>query len=357
MRQDTHDAITTLADQVYATAGKLAAVAAAEGVDPGPPPPPPPPTIPDAKPTLFAPDAAFNQVALGAPVLPESPSIVAKLNAAALVFGTAFAATNSGVPFVIVDDDTPVRYVTLTSTDPAIGRIQQAFAEVPIPDGVEGNTSSDRHLTVYHPTKLTAHGRGVMWDFWRFGWTPDGKPTAKGGARLLGVDESPGHFRKLQDVDDAGKTTAVELTTWGVRAGKTPLMGGTVTIAEVQAGVIPHAVGLVAPARVIANRHVYPAFGHDGMDTDPDALPDGLRLRLRADAPLDGLTPLARMIGQACQVFGAYVVDGGEKVGVYGEVDRVGGQWEPFMDPQHVGRVLDGFPWGYFEAVAPPAGS
>ncbi|MEZ4431954.1 MAG: hypothetical protein R3F65_06030 [bacterium] len=84
---------------------------------------------------------------------------------------------------------------------------------------------------------------------------------------------------------------------------------------EVAAGHIGHAIRFILPNDRIAHRtYVAPATHATGAASAPRALgvPYGARLRLRADYPLDTLTPGARVVAQALQRHGMILADGGQ---------------------------------------------
>ena len=88
------------------------------------------------------------------------------------------------------------------------------------------------------------------------------------------------------------------------------MVAGTITIAELRAGVIPHALALNIPW-ALPNVYSWPAQRTDGTSTDPDAIPEGARFRLDPDLDIDklGLPPMARMMATAMQRYGMIVRD------------------------------------------------
>jgi serine/threonine-protein kinase len=86
-----------------------------------------------------------------------------------------------------------------------------------------------------------------------------------------------------------------------------------VTADEVFAGEITHAVRLILPNDIIrAGVYFSPAtHGTDTSGPNPDSLPYGGRMRLRADYPLDTLDPAAQVVARAMQKYGLMLADGG----------------------------------------------
>jgi serine/threonine-protein kinase len=81
---------------------------------------------------------------------------------------------------------------------------------------------------------------------------------------------------------------------------------------EIQAGVINHAIRFILPNSMIrAKKYVYPAT-HGTDTTGPQtSLPYGGRMRLRADYPLNTLSPAAQVVAKAMQKYGMLHADGG----------------------------------------------
>lgn len=97
-------------------------------------------------------------------------------------------------------------------------------------------------------------------------------------------------------------------------AGGFPISAMLFSAEEVAAGSIDHAVRFILPNdRIRQNVYVRPAT-HSTFATSggPDAPPYGVRLRLRADFPLDSLpSEGARVVAKALQQYGMFLADGG----------------------------------------------
>jgi hypothetical protein len=143
-----------------------------------------------------------------------------------------------------------------------------------------------------------------------------------------------------------------------------------ITLAEVRAGVINHALALDVPyprAGVVA----WPAERSDGRG-GPDTIPEGAHLRLDPNLDLSRIRmpPLIRMIAVAAQRYGMIVRDGSpgsvtlflEDPTPYGGKRIIWGRHGLFrhQTPQ---QELASFPWQHLEVlrmhvirVRPPAG-
>jgi len=96
------------------------------------------------------------------------------------------------------------------------------------------------------------------------------------------------------------------------RASQVSQLGGLIRVADIQRGVIPHALALALPDRTLRNGYVWPAFGQDG-----DAavayhgfVPMGSLVAIPSWVPMpSGLSRVGQMIWYALSHYGAYVVD------------------------------------------------
>ena len=80
------------------------------------------------------------------------------------------------------------------------------------------------------------------------------------------------------------------------------------------AGRIDHALRFILPNdRMKADVYVPPATHAGGPEnTNPDAPPYGVNLRLRSDVDVSSYTPAQRVVITALQTHGMYLADGGE---------------------------------------------
>jgi hypothetical protein len=98
-------------------------------------------------------------------------------------------------------------------------------------------------------------------------------------------------------------------------------MPGLAKLAEVQGGVIRHALRITVPTTQRA--YIHPATHWASSNTNPNQPPMGLRLRLKASYDISGLGGQARVVAQALKTYGALVADnaGSPRVYVGGEVN------------------------------------
>ena len=105
-----------------------------------------------------------------------------------------------------------------------------------------------------------------------------------------------------------------------------PILPGLVRVEEVLAGELNHALRFTV--RRSAKAYIPPATHAAGRDGE-DLPPMGLRLRLRADYPVDSAPASAQVILRAMQTYGIILADNGSDWFITGDSDD---RWEPLMD-------------------------
>ena len=297
-------------------------------------------------PRLFAPTSVWNSaLAPDAAIDPRSPQLVAALAAEAARESRAgtgpwISTTSYSTPFYVVGPRQPTVQVALD--DPTahwrVG-LQAALRAVPLPSDARPARGTDAQLTVYQPST------DRLWEFWKLRREPDGWHAAWGGA-IEHVSTSPGYY--------TASSWAGSAPHWGATASSLPLIAGTMTIAELSAGVIPHALAMEVPfAR--ASVHAWPAQRTDGRNPDPLSLPEGARLRL--DPSLDvralRLPRLTEQMALAAQRYGIVVRDQStHALGFYAEDPTPTGTnpYRPgvrggFFGGRYPSDLLARFPW------------
>ena len=153
--------------------------------------------------------------------------------------------------------------------------------------------------------------------------------TGGGDCHLLVVDAAARLLYEAWSADVVGgKVTAMCAVVWHLdRAYPADLRGEQCTSAdaaglpisaltfdadEVAAGHIDHAIRFILPnARMAAGVYVHPATHAGGPSGAAGLPPYGTRLRLRADYPLASLPAAARVVAAAMQRYGMVLSDGG----------------------------------------------
>jgi hypothetical protein len=293
----------------------------------------------------FSPSSFFYADLRGAPLSPDSPSLVSHLAQSVTSRYNGVAALNVSdynVGFYTAargTSRTTVRFNDCQNKgwfDPQLAR---AFADVPIPSGAVAAAGTDHNLSIYDPTSDT------LWEFWlaqrdASGW------TACFGGRLDSVSTSPGYF-------PGGL---------GASATGISMVGGMVSLADMKRGYINHALYLAVPDVRKWTDYSWPAQRSDGSSDDPSSLLEGSRLRLDAGVNVDSLplTPLGRMVAKAAQTYGFVVSDRAGAVAVITESGAATAAstgvdpWVSLLDlnskPSYT--QLAGFPWDRMQVVA-----
>lgn len=283
----------------------------------------------------FAAGSVFQAPFSGSPA-PEAQSgaVVADLADQVRRFGSRVDHAAWSVPVYVV----PARQPTVRVRDADDGIMERragtwSWGRVPLPPGAWAAppAQGDRLLVVWQPATDT------MWEFGGFRYTARG-PVADRGARITDVAHNPG---------------TVE-TPWGASTTGIPLAAGLVTAADVAAGRIAHAVGVGVP-ELRAQAFRPPAVRSDGVTWRVTAPEAGMRLRL--DPSLDlttlRLTPFARMVAAAAQVYGLVVRDTSGAVTVRVEDPQPWGRnlLTPALAGGNAAAALAGFPWERLQLV------
>jgi hypothetical protein len=296
------------------------------------------------EPGWFAPDSVWNRpLAANEPTAAKSTAYVAELERQLRAVGPYINTTEYSTPVYRVPAGQPTVAVRLESEngeeiDPALTKAMEA---VPLPEGAKPARGTDGHLVVWQPET------DEMWEFWQLRREGGGWVAAYGGA-MREVSTNPGYY-------DARAWPGAQ-DYWGATATSLPLLGGLMTIAELRARRIEHALALAIPEP--SPEFVFPAQRSDGYDHASGAIPEGTRFRLPADLDLDKLklSPLVAAIARAAQRYGMIVRDVSGTVSLYGEAPKVGDP-DPYgriFGGEYPNRLLEEFPWERLVAVEPP---
>lgn len=188
-----------------------------------------------------------------------------------------------GIPFVVVPPDQPLAPITYYQ---AGDESDPGPFPIPLDAPVEGGTAGgDRHVIALQ------QGSCQLFELYAASRTPTGW-TAYSGAKF---DLTSNALRTL------GWTSA--------DAAGLPILPGLLRYEEVASGRVSHAIRVTFAQTQRA--YILPATHFASGRTDGDLPPMGLRLRLRADFDVGGLTGQARVIAVALQQYGFIVADNG----------------------------------------------
>lgn len=249
--------------------------------------------------------------------------------------------TDSSTPLYTVRASQRCVRVHLDPTAPYARTLRRAFLRVPLPDRARPAAGGDRHLTLWQPATDS------LWEFWQLR-REDGRWRAAWGGAIHRVSDSPGYFTRSAWPGAARY--------WGATATSLPVIAGTMTIRELQAGRIDHALAVAIP-NARADAYAAPAQRTDGTLNDPSAIPEGARFRL--DPTIDLRTiPMPRVVramAVAAQRYGIVVRDKTlHATGFYAEDPTHFPDPNPysrFFEGQYPSTLLQSFPWQYLRAL------
>lgn len=249
------------------------------------------------------------------------------------------------------------------------------FAGWPITDDMVPASGNDGHLAIYDLSTDTLYSawraklnatkgtysavRGVT--------AADAGPTATlspstipfpgwsavWGGRINGLLSGKGWFPSGMGTSASGLAT--ELGSLGVVETQAALAA---------AGALSHALSLaiIKPRR---STYSYPAQRTDGPDSNPLALMEGQRVRLKAsfNVAASSLTPLGKVVARTAQTRGFLVTDKAGTVNVatesgnpFAAVSGGANPWTAMMQGKASYEILKGFPWSQCEVIAPDWG-
>ena len=256
--------------------------------------------------------------------------------------GPSISTTSYAVPIYEVGPAQPTVRIRLTSPT-AAPALQAAFEEVPLPANARASGGTDANLVVYQPSS------DRLWEFWRFRRGSEG-PEASWGGAMQDVSSNPGVYGP--DAWPGAKPW------WGSSASSLSIAGGLITLEDLEAGEIDHALALAIPD-VRSGVFSLPAQRADGSSQSPTSLPEGAHLRLDPDLDLAKLKlpRITRLIAEAAQRYGLFVRDGSSVVHFFGQDPVTLGGPNPYAGPQGYfeGRwptqLLSSFPWQHLQLL------
>lgn len=272
---------------------------------------PPAGTVPADRP--FAPTSPFNVPVVAAPTVdPNSAAMVARISRAGLGHANL---VEFGIPIYQATASTPRRSVECTLTD--WGPCALADSPRPIPENAVPGVGRGAMVIVDRAADTAD-------EYWQAAPTDSGWTTGWGAI------------------------TSLSGSGWGggaTGAGASRL-GGVIRVADIQSGVIPHALMLESDTACAATFRP-PAQKTDGESTRPDCIPEGARLQLDPTidvAAIPDITPGEVMVARALQEYGGYLIDRADTS------LAVGFEVAPDATPTNPGAVYEqaGFAWDFF---------
>lgn len=304
------------------------------------------PVEPAAPLRFFAPTSFWNEpLAANAPLDPTSAEVVGAFDALIAAEeqaknGPWINTTEYSIPVYMVPAGQPTVSVKLDGTSNA--GLSSAWSAVPLPPTATSATGTDGDLFVWQPST------DRLWEFWRLVHGAEGWQASWGGA-MQKVSSNPGVY--------GPEAWSGAQSWWGVSASSLSLVGGLISLEDLELGQINHALEMAIPG-VRAGVYASPAQRSDGKSASPLSLPEGAHLRLNPNLNLAALhlPRLTLMLAEAAQRYGIFITDGSSIAEFYAQDPSPTGT-NPYAGPggyfegQYPNQILASFPWGNLELL------
>jgi PKD repeat protein len=211
---------------------------------------------------------------------------------------------------------------------------------IPIPANIKPAPGSDSQVILWDPIA------GEFWDFWACTVDINGYWSTNGSGQYQCTNFS--HFTGEQASSGVPST---QPNPYPSRGAGVPYIAGLVRKWEIDLGVIDHAIAFAFDTP--ANTFVYPASKSDGTSTPDQDMPEGTRIKLRDNFPVQDLAdPTARIIATAMRDYGMICIDHAGNPKIYAEADvsvGLGPEW----GGQFIVNLLREIPMTDFVVVDP----
>jgi hypothetical protein len=296
---------------------------------------------------FFSPSSFWNEpVVATAPVDPASVAVVGAFDEEIseeerAKNGPWINTVSYSVPVYTVPADQPTVSVQLEHHSPDAA-LSSAWSEVPLPSNAQPAVGTDGVLVVWQPST------NRLWEFWRL-VREGGSWYASWGGAMQNVSTGQGVYGP--EVWPGAKSW------WGSSASSLSLVGGLISLEDLQHGEINHALSMAVP-EVRAGVYASPAQRDDGTSSDTLSLPEGAHLRLNPNLNLAALhlPKLTLMIAEAAQRYGIIVRDHAANVAFYAQDPTPTGT-NPYtgsggyFEGKYPRELLSSFPWSDLELL------
>jgi hypothetical protein len=295
---------------------------------------------------FYSPTSFWNrELRYAAPLDPNSGPIVTAFNRLVDTEfrekdGPSINTTEYSVPIYTVPANQPTVRVDLDA--PHAPALQAAWDAVPMPPKAKPAEGTDSRLVVWQPAT------DKLWEFWRARHGEDGWHAAWGGATQ--------NVTTASGLPDPESWPGAQ-PWWGASGCSLGVVGGLITLEDLEQGVINHALQLAIP-NVRVGVYASPALRTDGTTEDPLALPEGAHLRLDPNLGLASrdLPRLTLMMARAAKRYGIYVINGSQDVAFQAQ-DPTPTPNNPYLGPDgyfegsYPRALLSNFPWGHLQLL------
>jgi hypothetical protein len=233
---------------------------------------------------VFPADNPWNRDISGDPLDPNSSNYIAHMNGNSKTLHPDFGSNPTyGIPFTVVSGTQPKAPITFDYAD------ESDPGPYPIPPDapIEGGTAStgDRHVLVLEKDSC------LLYETFDSHYVGPGWSCGSGAVFDLKSNQLRPDYWTSAD------------------AAGLPILPGLVRYDEVAAGQINHAIRFTV--RSTQRAFIHPATHYASSNTDPNAPPMGLRVRLKAGYDISGFTGAARVILAAMKKYGMILADNG----------------------------------------------
>jgi hypothetical protein len=288
-----------------------------------------------ARPVFAADSFWYQPIPADAPLNPDSAAYVAEfLRQYHAYYHTVGINTNAySAPVYVAASGVATVPVTQWNCQNYLDSdLDRQWAAVPIPPNARPADGTDAEMTIYQPSSDS------MWEFWQARQV-QGQWQACWGGKMTDVSKNPGIWQAR----------------YGVAASGLPFAAGQITVKELNEGVIRHVMGIAVVDAEHWSIFSWPANRSDGYNPNkaPNRIPEGLRLRLDPSVDVDALkiSPVAKIIARAAQVYGFVVWDKAGAISLRFENPKIytlAGDPDPYPaifkgTPSYA--VLNGIPW------------
>jgi hypothetical protein len=294
---------------------------------------------------FFSESSIWNVPVGDAPVDPQSAQFVTALaELVAAEGGAGINTTRYSVPVYTVGARQPRVTVQLVHHRGAAA-LARAWRAVPLPVDARPSAGTDGELVVWQPST------DRLWEFWRLGHEGKGGGwSAWWGGAMRRVSLGTGVY--------GPRSWPGGESSWGAAATSLSVVGGLISLEDLERGVIDHAVSMAIP-NVRAGEYALPAQRTDGRSTEPFALPEGAHLRLNPALNLRAmnLPRVTLMIAEAAQQYGIIINNRAKDVTFQAQdpeptgTEPYGGA-DGYFEGKKPAQLLAGFPWGDLELLA-----
>jgi hypothetical protein len=247
--------------------------------------------------------------------------------------------TSYSVPVYTVPAGQPTVSVQLENHTPDAA-LSSAWNAVPLPPDAQPAIGTDADLAVWQPST------DRLWEFWRLVHEADGWHASWGGA-MQNASSDQGVY--------GPEAWPGAKPWWGVSASSLSLVGGQISLEDLQHGEINHALSMGIP-NTRADVYASPAHRDDGKSTNPLSPPEGAHLRLNPNLNLAALhlPKLTLMIAEAAQRYGIFITDTAGTATFYAQ-DPLPTGTNPYTGPKgyfegrYPRELLTSFPWKQLE--------